>query len=180
MSNTTANCYQTRTCNSGGTGLSNIKNVLSRLRPSCFGPLRFGFTISNSGDTDTPPFRCRVWEVPSPNAHYVFNQNSEGSLTGIWSNQYHPNDIQPYSNGGHLFTVDSVPAGGSISGVAEVPVFRSQRAGGNQPSCGGGFGTNYPNEPRYYFMSVDVFNDVGEVTEEQVVAGARSITVDAV
>lgn len=176
-------CYVTRNCFNEFNNQYNAKNVLSRLRPDCHGPLKFNFTISNQGSDDCPPFKCRVWEVPSAGYNYVFAADSGGILSqNGWKNNLVPGDSQPYSNGNHLITVPGIPAGGTYNGVAEVPNFRSQRAGGNQPRCDG-YGVTidspYPQETRHYFMSVDILGEVTEFTEVQYTNGSTAKSVDA-
>ena len=174
-------CYVSRTCTNGSGNQYQAKNVLSRLKSDCHGPLRFSFTIRNSGSDDCPPFKCRVWEVPSPGYNYVFAADSAGILSqNGWKNNLHPNDSQPYSNGNNLISVPGIPAGSNYNGVAEVPNFRSQRAGGLQPNCNSAYGNTVPQETRHYFMSVDILGEITEFTEVQYTTGSHAKSVDAV
>ena len=177
-------CYISRICNPGGGQPIEIRNVLSRLHSGCHGPLKFNFSIQNSGSDDCPPFKCRVWEVPAPGYNYVFAEDSEGILWngagGSWKNNLHPTDTQPYANGNHLITIPGIPAGQTYTSVAEVPAFRSQRAGGRQPNCSGGLGPQYAQETRHYFMSIDILGEITEFTEVQYTSGSTAKSVDAV
>lgn len=181
VSNPNSDCYVSRTCTSQ-TGNSNLRtNYSSILKQSCHGPLRFSFTIQNSGSDPCPPFKCRVWEVPSPGYNYVFAADSEGILSNNgWRNNLHPNDSQPYSNGNHLISIPGIPAGGSYNGVAEVPNFRQQKAGGRNRLCNGLLSAPIPQETRHYFMSVDILGEVTEFTEVQYTNNSFAKSVDAV
>ena len=185
VSNPNDPCYVERNClEQGGFNQWLEKNIFSYLKPDCHGPLKFNFTIQNSGSDPCPPFKCRIWEVPSPGYNYVFAANSGGILSqNGWRNDLHPYDSQPYSNGNHLISIPGIPAGSNYSGVAEVPSFRIQRAGGNQPRCNGPgstAGSPYAQQTRHYFMSVDILGEVTEFTEVQYTSGSTAKSVDAV
>lgn len=120
-----------------GIGLSQVPNRNSILKSSCHGPLQFNYVIENTDVVDSPPFKCKIFEVPMAGISWTFTSNSNGILTNppagatTSSPLKHPNfpdDSFPYSRAEWEFTVPGIPAGGSFSGTVGITEFRHQIA----------------------------------------------------
>ena len=120
-----------------GLGFNQVENPNSTLKTSCHGPLEFNYVIANTDSVDSPPFKCKIFEVPIAGISWTFTSNSNGILTNPPADSTNaspikhpnfPNDSYPYSRAEWEFTVPAIPAGGSFAGTVGITEYRHQRA----------------------------------------------------
>lgn len=120
-------------------------------------PIVLTYSIANLGASANSGFNCGVFEVPAPIPFTLF-RDSEGTITdtlGV-TNLYDepmPKLIQEFRVDQHL------DSGETIEGTETIEEFLI-----------------VPGSPRYYYIAIDIDNEVGELSETQIESGVIATT----
>ena len=126
--------------------------------PACsLTPIQLAYTITNLGASANSGFNCGVFEVPAPIPFTLF-RDSEGTITDTLevTNAYGedmPKLIQEFRVDQHL------ASGETVEGIETIEEFYIT-----------------PGSPRYYYIAVDIDNEVGELSETQIEGGVIATT----